>query len=117
MMNMRDPVIGGFNPEKIALRRAITLSYNQKESIQQAYKNQAVRAQMFIPEGVNGYNPKYRSSVGYNPLLANKLLDYYGYKKAADGYRTLPNGKPLILKINTENSSASVIHSELWKKI
>lgn len=36
---------------------------------------------MFIPEGVNGYDPKYRSSVGYNPLLANKLLDYYGYKK------------------------------------
>ncbi len=36
---------------------------------------------MFISEGVNGYNPKYKSSVGYNPLLANKLLDYYGYKK------------------------------------
>ncbi len=29
---------------------------------------------------------------------------------------TLPNGKPLVLKINNENSSASVIHSELWKK-
>ncbi len=41
---------------------------------------------MFIPEGVNGYNPKYKSSVGYNPVLANKLLDYYGYKKGADGY-------------------------------
>lgn len=53
----------------------ITLSYNQKESIQQAYKSQAVRAQMFIPEGVNGYNPKYRSSVGYNHV--NQLLDYY----------------------------------------
>lgn len=36
---------------------------------------------MFIPEGVNGYNPKYKSSVGYNPRLANKLLDHYGYKK------------------------------------
>ncbi|MBD0222529.1 ABC transporter substrate-binding protein, partial [Acinetobacter baumannii] len=88
MMNMRDPVIGGFSPEKIALRRAITLAYDQKESIKQAYKGQAVRAEMFIPEGVNGYNPKYKSSVGYNPRLANKLLDYYGYKKAADGYRT-----------------------------
>ncbi|HAV4995937.1 MULTISPECIES: ABC transporter substrate-binding protein [Acinetobacter] len=116
MMNMRDPVIGGFSPEKIALRRAITLAYDQKESIKQAYKGQAVRAEMFIPEGVNGYNPKYKSSVGYNPRLANKLLDYYGYKKGADGYRTLPNGKPLVLKINNENSSAAVILSELWKK-
>ncbi len=53
----------------------------KKESIKQAYKGQAVRAEMFIPEGVNGYNPKYKSSVGYNPRLANKLLDYYGYKK------------------------------------
>ena len=29
-------------------------------------------------------------------MLANKLLDYFGYKKGADGYRTLPDGKPLV---------------------
>ena len=32
MMNMLDPVIGGFSPEKIALRRAVTLAYDQKKA-------------------------------------------------------------------------------------
>lgn len=116
MFNMQDPIVGGTSLEKIALRRAISMSYNQAESIKQLYQGQAVKAEMFLPEGVSGFNPNYKSSIGYNPLLANKLLDRFGYKKAADGYRTLPNGKPLILKINTENSSKSVIQSELWKK-
>ena len=65
---------------------------------------QAVKAEMLVPAGVNGHNLNYRSSIGYNPVLANKLLDHFGYKKAADGYRTFPNGKPLTLKINTESS-------------
>ena len=116
MMNMRDPVIGGFGLDKIALRRALAMAFDQKENIRQLYKGQAVQAQMLVPEGVNGFNANYRSSVGYDPMLANKLLDHYGYKKGADGYRTLPNGKPLLLKMNTENSSKSVIQSELWKK-
>lgn len=50
-MNMRDPVIGGNSLEKIALRRAIALSYNQKEAIQQLYKGHAVKAEMILPEG------------------------------------------------------------------
>lgn len=116
MFNMKDPIVGGFSLDKIALRRAISMSYNQTEAIKQLYKGQAVKAEMFIPDGVQGNNPKYRSSVGYNPLLANKLLDRFGYKKGKDGYRTLPNGQPLTLRYNTENSSSSIIHSELWKK-
>ncbi|WP_416202592.1 ABC transporter substrate-binding protein [Acinetobacter sp. ANC 5054] len=116
MFNMQDPTVGGFSLDKIALRRAISMSYNQAESIKQLYQGQAVKAEMLLPEGVSGFDPKYRSSIGYNPLLANKLLDRFGYKKGADGYRNLPNGKPLTLKINTENSSKSVIQSELWKK-
>ena len=77
------------------------MSYNQKEAIQQLYKGHAVKAEMILPEGVGGYNPDYRSSIAYNPLLANKLLDRFGYKKGVDGYRTLPDGKPLVLKMNS----------------
>src|SRR5690606_41431412 len=73
-MNMRDPVVGGNSLEKIALRRAIALSYNQNEAIKQLYKGHADKAEMTIPEGVNGYNPAYKNSIAYNPLLANKLL-------------------------------------------
>ena len=116
MLNMRDPIIGGNNLEKIALRRAIAMSFNVDEYIRILRKGQAVKAEMLVPAGVNGHNPKYRSSIGYNPSLANKLLDHFGYKKGADGYRNLPNGKALVLKINTESGSSSVMYSELWKK-
>lgn len=116
MLNMRDPIIGGNNLDKIALRRAIAMSFNVDEYIRILRKGQAVKAEMLVPAGVNGHKPKYRSSIGYNPSLANKLLDHFGYKKGADGYRNLPNGKALVLKINTESGSSSVMYSELWKK-
>lgn len=116
MLNMRDPIIGGNNLDKIALRRAIAMSFNVDEYIRILRKGQAVKAEMLVPAGVHGHNPKYRSSIGYNPSLANKLLDHFGYKKGADGYRNLPNGKALVLKINTESGSSSVMYSELWKK-
>ncbi len=116
IMNMRDPVVGGNTLEKIALRRAIALSYNQNEAIKQLYKGHADKAEMIIPEGVNGHNPAYKNSIAYNPLLANKLLERFGYKKGADGYRTLPDGTPLTLKMNSTSSSSSVIAAELWKK-
>lgn len=116
MLNMRDPIIGGNNLDKIALRRAIAMSFNVDEYIRILRKGQAVKTEMLVPAGVNGHNPKYRSSIGYNPSLANKLLDHFGYKKGADGYRNLPNGKALVLKINTESGSSSVMYSELWKK-
>ena len=116
MLNMRDPIIGGNNLDKIALRRAIAMSFNVDEYIRILRKGQAVKAEMLVPAGVNGHNPKYRSSIGYNPSLANKLLDHFGYKKGADGYRNLQNGKALVLKINTESGSSSVMYSELWKK-
>lgn len=116
MLNMRDPVVGGNSLDKIALRRAIAMSFNVNEYIRILRKGQAVKAEMLVPAGINGHNPNYRSSIGYNPVLANKLLDHFGYKKGQDGYRNLPNGKPLTLKINTESGTASVMYSELWKK-
>ena len=81
MFNMKDPIVGGYSLDKIALRRAITLAYNQQEAIKQLYKGQAVRAEMLVPDGVQGHNAQYRSSIAYNPLLANKLLDRFGYKE------------------------------------
>jgi ABC-type transport system substrate-binding protein len=75
-----------------------------------------MNAEMIIPPGVVGYDPSYRSSIGYDPVLANKLLDHFGYKRGPDGYRTLPDGKPLRLKINRESSVISKELSEMWKR-
>ena len=49
-------------------------------------------------------------------MLANKLLDYFGYKKGADGYRTLPDGKPLVLRLATRSTAIDREFNELWKK-
>ncbi|MDY7576209.1 ABC transporter substrate-binding protein [Actimicrobium sp. CCI2.3] len=114
--NMHDPIVGGYSDEKNALRRAIAMSYNNDDDVTLIRHGQAINAEMIIPPGVVGYDPNYRSSIGYDPVLANKLLDHFGYKRGPDGYRTLPDGKPLKLKINRE---ASVIYqelAELWKR-
>lgn len=58
----------------------------------------------------------YRSSIAYEPELAARLLDYFGYKKGADGYRTMPDGSPLVLKIRTEANASSRVISEIWKR-
>jgi ABC-type transport system substrate-binding protein len=115
-MNFKDPLIGGTSLAKNALRCAIAMSYNVQDEISQVRMGLAVKAEMPIPEGVIGHDPNYRSSIGYDPALANKLLDHFGYKRGADGYRTLPDGSPLTLRITTEASATNVVFSEIWKR-
>jgi ABC-type transport system substrate-binding protein len=114
--NFRDPLVGGFSKEKIALRRAIIMGYDIDQEIRVIAKNQEVQAQMPIPYGVVGYDPGYRNVNQYDPPLANKLLDYFGYRKGPDGYRTLPDGKPLVLRQATGTAAIDREYSELWKK-
>ena len=116
ILNTRDPVIGGFTKEKIALRRAIIMGYDVDEDIKVIRRGQAIKAQMPIPYGVVGYDPRYRSINQYDPVLANKLLDHFGYKKGPDGYRTLPDGKPLVLRYASESSAIYRQFAELFKK-
>jgi len=114
--NFRDPVVGGFSKEKIALRRAIIMGYNLPEQIRLIRKGQALRATMPIPAGVVGFDPNYKPVNDYDPVLANKLLDYFGYKRGKDGYRTLPDGKPLVIKYATGSSAIEREYNELWQK-
>ena len=114
--NFRDPIVGGFAKEKIALRRAIIMGYDLAAEIRVIAKNQEMQAQMPIPPGVVGYDPHYRSINQYDPVLANKLLDYFGYKKGSDGFRTLPDGKPLTLRQATGTAAIDREYSELWKR-
>jgi len=114
--NVRDPIVGGFAKDKIALRRAIIMAYDQQAEIDVLRKRLAVHNQMPIPPGVVGHDPNYRSVSPYDPELANKLLDYFGYKKGPDGWRTLPDGKPLVLRMATETGSAGRQYDELWQR-
>jgi ABC-type transport system substrate-binding protein len=114
--NFKDPVVGGFSKEKNALRRAIAMSYNTQDEIELVRFGQAIKAHMMIPPDVAGFDPAYRSSIAYDPVLANKLLDRFGYQRGADGYRTLPNGKPLVLQIHRESRAIDQELAELWRR-
>lgn len=114
--NMQDPIVGGLDKEKVALRRALTMAYSNADEIRIIRKGQAIEAQSPVPPGVVGHNPKYRSSIPHDPALANALLDKFGYKKGKDGYRNLPNGKPFTIKLTTETNAVSREFDELWKK-
>ena len=114
--NMQDPTLGGYTKEKIALRRALMLAYDIREEIEVIRKGQAIADEMPIPPGVVGHDPRYRSIIRHDPALANRLLDYFGYKKGADGYRTLPDGRPLTVALTSEPQAISRDYDELWKK-
>lgn len=114
--NLRHPVLGGLSKEKIALRRAIAMAHNVQEEMDIVWNGQAVRLQMPIPPGVVGHDPAYRSSVTHDPKTANALLDKFGYQKSKDGWRSLPDGKPLLVRFSVRAGSVGKLKAEIWKK-
>jgi ABC-type transport system substrate-binding protein len=114
--NLQDPVVGGLTKDKIALRRAMAMSYPVHEDIKVARNGQAVEAKYPIPPGVVGHRPDWVSSIRYDPAGANALLDKFGYKRGTDGYRTLPDGKPLVVRHSSRPDTAARQLDELVKK-
>ena len=77
---MEHPVLGGYTPDKVALRRAISLAYNSEEEIRLPRRNQAIPAQGPMQPGTYGYDPKFKTVMSeYSPARAAALLDMYGY--------------------------------------
>ena len=96
--NMNDPVVGGYTPDKIALRRAISLAYPIHEEIAIIYKNQALKVDSPIAPGMAGYLPETSPTLEYNPAKAKALLDMFGYvDRDGDGFREMPDGSPLVI--------------------
>lgn len=116
--NMEDPVVGGYTPEKIALRRAIGMGYDVAEFIRVILKGRAVPASSIVPPDIAGYDPALKTPVKpYDPAAARALLDRFGYKdRDGDGYRETPDGKPLTLEMWSPATSLFRQADELWKK-
>lgn len=115
-MNMNDPVVGGYGKDRVALRRAIAMAYNNAEDIALLKKGFAIKAESPLPPNVLGYDPAYRSPVPYDPALANALLDRHGYRRGADGFRRTPDDKPLTLTMHSEATVSGRLRDELWRK-
>ena len=115
--NMEDPVVGGYTPEKIALRRAIGMAYNVEEETRVIRQGQAEYASQIVPPGVSGHDPKFVGNTRYDPAAAKALLDKFGYiDRDKDGWRDMPDGKPLVLKKGTVPSALERQYDELWKR-
>ena len=114
--NLQDPVLGGYSKEKIALRRAIAMTHDVDEEIRLVLNGEGLRLEYPIPPGVVGHDPHYKSLFQRDPVLANQLLDRFGYKKGADGWRTLPDGRPLVVRYASRNEASGVLMAELWRK-
>ena len=116
--NMEDPVVGGYTPEKVALRRAVSLAYDVGREIHIARRDQGIPAQASMPPGTFGYDPTYRSvNSAYDPARAKALLDLFGYlDRDGDGWRELPDGRPLVLRFATEPSQSDRQYNEIWQK-
>ena len=116
--NMEDPVVGGYTPEKVALRRAISLAYKTHDEIAVLRKGLAIPAQTPYSPGVAGYDPEFRTSANeYNVPKAKALLDMFGYvDRDGDGYREMPDGARLEIKANSTPTAQDQQVDELWRR-
>ena len=110
--NLDDPVVGGYTPDKVALRRAISLGLDVAREVRLVHKGQGVLAQGPLQPNTHDFDPAFKSEMGdYDPARANALLDLYGYvDRDGDGWRELPDGSPLLLhwSIATEQKERQI---------
>jgi len=118
VFNMEDPLVGGYTPEKVALRRAMVLGNDVQREIRIARRGQAIAAQSIMPPLTEGYQAGLRTESGvYDPARAKALLDLYGYTdRDGDGWRERPDGSPLVLEMATQSDQGQRQLDELWKK-
>ena len=115
--NMEDAVVGGYSNDKVALRRAISMAYNTEEEIRVLRQGQATFATQVLPPGVVGHDPKFAGHTKYDPAGAAALLDKFGYiDRDRDGWRDLPDGRPLVLKMATAPGALERQYNELWQR-
>jgi len=116
--NMEHPVVGGYTPEKVALRRAMALAYDQDTEIRQIRKSQMIKANGQIAPLTYGFDPAFRTEASQTSLpRAKALLDAFGWvDRNGDGWRETPDGRPLSIVYSTGSTALDRQYNELWKK-
>jgi len=115
--NMEDPVVGGYDKARIALRRAIAMSYDAEEDARVIRHGQARRATQFIPPNVSGHDPKVEMPIRRDVAGARALLDKFGYiDRNGDGLREAPDGQPLTLRFSSPPDSLARQQDELLQR-
>ena len=98
---MDDPVVGGYTPEKVALRRAIALGYDVAagDPPVRAAARRSRRSRSWRRWWPATTRPAQRDERLRPGARAKALLDMYGYvDRDGDGWRERPDGRPLVLR-------------------
>ena len=116
--NMEDSVVGGYTPDKIALRRAVGMGFDNTTYLRVVLKGRALPATGIIPPGVEGHVAKPAfDAQRYDPAASRALLDRFGYKdRDGDGFRETPDGKPLKLEYWSTPTSQTRQFDELLQR-
>ena len=115
--NLDNPIVGGYTPDKLALRRAISMGFDRATAIAQLQNGQAIAANQPVPPPLYGHDPKYAAPYSYDARAARALLDKFGFKdRDGDGFRELPDGMPLTLVLASTTDNVSRTRDELWKR-
>ena len=114
--NLDDPVVGGYTPAQVALRRAIGLGLDVQREIRVVQRGQARAAQAPLSPHTSAFDPAFRSEMGQqDPARAKALLDLHGWvDRDGDGWREQPDGRPLELTWSIEDNQRGRQLSELW---
>ncbi|MDP1899833.1 MAG: ABC transporter substrate-binding protein [Rubrivivax sp.] len=115
---MEHPLVGGYTPDKVALRRAIGLAFDGPGFIRRVRGGFGVPAQSTVPPFTSGYDSGYKSEMSeYSPARARALLDMHGYvDRDGDGWREQPGGAPLVLSLASTASQLERRANEWWKR-
>ena len=116
--NMESPLVGGYTPDKVALRRAMSLAVDVEREIKLVRRGQAIPSQSPVAPGTYGYDPAFKSEMSdFSRARAKALLDLHGYKDVnGDGFRELPDGKPLVIEYATSPDQQNRQLVEQWQK-
>jgi ABC-type transport system substrate-binding protein len=116
--NFDHPLVGGYTPAQVALRRAVALAYDGDAHLRLVRGGLGVPAQSPVPPFTSGYDPDYFSEMSeHSPAKARALLDLYGFvDRDGDGWRETPDGRPLVLRRASLPDQAARAANELWKR-
>ena len=115
--NMEDPVVGGYTPDKIALRRAIAMGYDSDEEIRVIRQGQGLPMTQIVPPNMSGHDPTFNLRTRLDINGAKALLDKFGYKdRDGDGLRELPDGRSLTIKMASPPAAIDRQIDELWQR-
>ncbi|MEP7154955.1 MAG: ABC transporter substrate-binding protein [Betaproteobacteria bacterium] len=116
--NMMDPVVGGYTPERTALRRAIAMSFDRDKAINVIFNGGALPPYGVTPPGISGFDAKFRTDAfDYDVPRAKALLDTYGFiDRDGDGWRDMPDGSPLVITFSSPAQPRFRPWDELWSR-